>query len=95
MRSLELNVKVNEEFTLSMESVPTTGYVWDAKFDGGMIRLKDKSFDASQPLTIGGGGIETFTFVPIAAGETEITMILKRSWEREAAEEQSYLIRIR
>jgi inhibitor of cysteine peptidase len=94
MRSLELNAKVNEEFTLSIESVPTTGYVWDAKFDGEMIRLKDKSFEANQPLAIGGGGIETFTFVPVVAGETVITMIHKRSWEREAAEERTYLIRI-
>ncbi|MBN2251135.1 MAG: protease inhibitor I42 family protein [Candidatus Altiarchaeota archaeon] len=94
MNPAELKVKLNEEFSLSLESVPTTGYVWEAKFDGEMIKLKDKSFEASQPGAIGGGGTETFTFVPIRIGETKITMIYKRSWEKEAAEERTYPVKI-
>jgi inhibitor of cysteine peptidase len=90
----KLNVKLNEEFSLSLESVPTAGYVWEAKFDGEMIKLKNKSFVASQPGAIGGGGIETFAFVPIRTGETKITMIYKRSWEKEAAEERTYPVKI-
>jgi|WetSurMetagenome_2_1015567.scaffolds.fasta_scaffold24242_4 inhibitor of cysteine peptidase len=90
----ELKVKLNEEFSISLGSVPTTGYVWEAKFDGKMIKIKDKRLKASEPLAIGGGGIETFTFVPIGSGETEITMILKRSWEKDAAEKQTYRIKI-
>jgi inhibitor of cysteine peptidase len=91
----KLEAKINEEFSISLGSIPTTGYVWMAKFDGEMVKLKDKSFKASEPTSIGGGGTETFTFIPIGAGETEITMILKRSWEKEAAEERTYGIKIR
>lgn len=90
----ELKAKLNEEFTISLGSVPTTGYVWEAKFDGEMVKLTEKSFKASEPPAIGGGGTETFTFVPIGSGETEITMILKRSWEKEAREERTYRIKI-
>jgi predicted secreted protein len=90
----ELKAKLDEEFSISLGSVPTTGYVWEAKFDGKMVRLKDKSSKASEPLTIGGGGTETFTFVPIGSGETEITIILKRSWEKDPAEKQTYRIKI-
>lgn len=90
----ELEVKLNEEFSISLGSVPTTGYVWVAKFDGKMVKLKDKSFKASEPLAIGGGGTEAFTFVPIGVGMTEITMILKRSWEKESKEERTYRIKI-
>ena len=90
----ELKAKQNEEFTISLGSVPTTGYVWEAKFNGEMIKLKEKSFKASEPSAIGGGGTETFTFVPIGSGETEITMILKRSWEKVAREERTYRIKI-
>jgi inhibitor of cysteine peptidase len=94
MNQSELKVKLNKEFLISLESVPTTGYVWEAKFDSEMVKLKDKSFKASEPLAIGGGGTEKFTFVPIGIGETEITMILKRPWEKEAAEDRTYRIKI-
>jgi len=94
MNISELKAKLNEEFSISLGSVPTTGYIWEAKFDGDMIKLKDKSFKASEPPTIGGGGTETFTFVPIVSGETVITMILKRSWEKEAREERTFRIKI-
>jgi inhibitor of cysteine peptidase len=95
MDQSKLEVKMNKEFSISMGSIPTTGYVWMAKFDGEMVKLKDKSFKASEPSAIGGGGTEIFTFVPIGSGETKITMILKRSWEKEAAEERTYQIKIR
>jgi len=94
MNHAEVKVRVAEEFEISLESVPTTGYVWEAKFDGEMMRLKDRSFLASQPGAIGGGGKEIFTFVPLQTGETEVAMIRKRSWEREAAEERTYIIKI-
>ena len=95
MGPAELNVKINEEFSLSLESVPTTGYIWVAKFDDDLIELKDKSFEASQPGAIGGGGTETFTFVPIRTGETKITMMYKRPWEKETGEERTYSVKIR
>ena len=94
MDNSELEVKLNRDFSISLGSVPTTGYVWEAKFDDKMLKLKDQSFKASEPLAIGGGGTEDFTFAPIGTGKTEITMILKRAWEKEALEERIYRIKI-
>ncbi len=85
-----MDVRLNKDFTLSLESNPTTGYRWEATFDSTHLLLKRKDFEASDPRSIGTGGTEKFTFVPIKTGETEITMIYKRPWESKPAKESSY-----
>ena len=52
--------------------------------------LKRRDFEASDSRSIGTGGIEKFTFVPIKTGETEIIMIYKRPWESKSADEKSF-----
>ncbi|MBU7027889.1 MAG: protease inhibitor I42 family protein [Theionarchaea archaeon] len=81
-------VKVNQKFTLSVEANPTTGYTWEVHVDETMLQLAEKQFDLYSTETIGGGGTETFTFIPLKTGETHVTMQYKRPWEEEAVEEK-------
>ena len=60
-----MNVRLNEDFMLSLES-NTTGYVWEAIFDSTFLDLK-KDFKASDEKSVGAGGMEIFTFLPIKA----------------------------
>ena len=89
-----MNASLNVEFTLSLESNPTTGYVWEATFDSAFLELKKRDFKASDGKSIGAGGTETLTFVPIKAGRTEITMVHKRPWESIPLERRSFPIQI-
>lgn len=89
-----MNASLNVEFTLSLESNPTTGYVWEATFDRVFLELKKKEFKESDGESVGSGGIETLTFVPIKAGRTEITMVHKRQWESIPLERRSFPIQI-
>jgi inhibitor of cysteine peptidase len=73
--------KLSLEFFISLDSNPTTGYRWDAKFDPERLKLIGKSFQPSGTGAIGSGGIERFSFVPIKPGETEVVMVYKRPWE--------------
>jgi inhibitor of cysteine peptidase len=92
MARKQINIRVDQEFTLSLEGNPTTGYTWEAQFDENILTLKKKQFDPYSPTTIGGGGTEIFTFVPVKRGETHITMQYKRLWEEEAIEEKTFWI---
>lgn len=92
MNTVRLNVNIQEEFTISLKAIPTTGYTWGAQFDETMVQLKGKDFDLDPSSSIGGGGTETFTFTPIGKGETVIIMRYKRSWEKKAQEEIHYQI---
>ena len=90
-----MNVSLNNDFTLSLESNPTTGYSWEPTFDSTFLSLKRRDFEASDSRSIGTGGIEKFTFVPIKTGETEIIMIYKRPWESKSADEKSFRLIIK
>ena len=89
-----MNASLNVEFDLSLESNPTTGYVWEAVFDSAYLDLKKKDFKASDAKSVGSGGIEIFTFVPVKTGLTEIIMVHKRPWESKSSEERSFQIEI-
>ena len=89
-----MNASLNVEFNLSLESNPTTGYVWEAVFDSVYMNLKKKDFKASDAKSVGAGGIEIFTFVPVKTGLTEIIMLHKRPWESKSSEERSFQIEI-
>ena len=86
--------RLNVDFTISLESNPTTGYVWEASFDSAYLDLKKKDFKASDAKSVGAGGKEIFTFVPIRSGKTEITMVHKRPWESGSLEERKCPIEI-
>jgi inhibitor of cysteine peptidase len=73
--------KLNLEFSIALDSNPTTGYRWDAKFDPKRLKLVEKSFQPSGTGAIGLGGRERFSFVPIKPGETQVVMVYKRPWE--------------
>jgi len=90
----ETKAKVNQEFTLSLEGIPAAGYIWEAHFDDTFLQLKEKHFELYPESGIGGGGTETFTFIPLKKGVTVIRMYYKRPWESEIAEERQYQITV-
>lgn len=85
-------VKVNKEFKIALESNPTTGYSWEAKFDPEYIKLVNSTYIAYQtnPRIVGSGGVEIFTFKAIKPGKTEITMQYQRPWEGNPIKEVNY-----
>ncbi len=73
-------VEVGDSFILSRDSNPTTGYAWQAQFDDELLELVETKFEPSSEA-IGAGGVESFEFRALKQGDTEITMVYKRSWE--------------
>ncbi|CAG1006320.1 hypothetical protein ANAEL_03410 [Anaerolineales bacterium] len=72
-----IEVDAGNEFSLILESNPTTGYHWDivGNLDSGTIEfVKSEYTSTSAPNLVGGGGLDTWTFKAISAGETHITL---------------------
>lgn len=92
MDNEQIHARIKEKLTISLKSIPSAGYTWGAHYDQTILQLKEKKFDAHPSSAIGGGGKETFVFVPAKAGETTITMCYKRAWEEEPEEERQFLI---
>ena len=62
-----------EQFSVVLESNPTTGYGWNVSVPSG---------DNSAPNLCGAGGIEKFDFVVPQKGSYEIKFEYRRPWEK-------------
>lgn len=93
-----IETKNGDNFSVILETNPTTGYKWELDFDPIYIQLVDRKYTPrSQEPIVGAGGDETFNFLALKPGETEITFSYLRPWEREKPniEEKLYKIIIR
>lgn len=88
-------VKKGQEFTISLESNPTTGYQWIPMFNTSIINLISHSFQPSTTKLMGSPGTDIFKFKGINYGTESLKMVYKRSWEKVFAKEKVFVINIR
>jgi inhibitor of cysteine peptidase len=88
-----IEVAVNETFEITLDSNPTTGYAWQARYEEGSLELVDRTFAPSSDL-IGAGGIETLTFRALKTGGTTLTLVYERAWEEEPIDTVVYQINV-
>lgn len=72
-----IEADAGKEFTLVVESNPTTGYHWEivGDLDGAVVEFVGQEYQStSQPGLAGGGGLDIWTFKAVGAGETTITL---------------------
>lgn len=69
-----IEVNAGDEFTIVIESNPTTGYHWEIVGELNNIEFVSRDYQASEPITTGSGGIDVWTFKAIASGEAQITL---------------------
>lgn len=86
-------VNLGEDFIISVESNPTTGFSWQTSFNEAILKLKDKKFEPTTNA-IGSGGREKFTFTPLKCGESILILEYKRPWETKVAEKREIYIKI-
>ena len=91
-----INTTVNQEFTIALDSNPTTGYGWEVSYDENMLSLEKEEYnpDEKEPGLVGAGGTQYYRFQALKVGETEITVTYKRSWETEYAEQKVFSVDI-
>jgi inhibitor of cysteine peptidase len=80
-----IEVDKSKNFSVVLDSNPTTGYQWDAKFDESFIKLVSSNY-MPNPQTrnnVGAGGTQNFEFSALKSGETEMTFYYARSWEKD------------
>jgi predicted secreted protein len=79
----KINASLGKEFTLSLESNPSTGFEWWTKFDPNYLSLLNSTFVTGNEKSglLGVQGKETFFFNAMSAGNTEVIMLLLRPLE--------------
>jgi len=79
-----ITVYPNGEFTINLESNPTTGYMWAVvEIDEEVLEVVKNDYfaDPSPEMITGTGGREEYQFRGIKPGECVLTMHYRRSWE--------------
>ena len=83
------------QLTLQLPGNPTTGYGWEATISNPAV-LRESSAPAYKPAgaALGGGGTYTFWYDATAPGETELTLVYRRSWETGVQPIETYRVTI-
>ena len=90
-----ISVGVNQEFVIALGSNPTTGYSWQESHDETMLRLVESKYEVGKEGVVGAGGVEYFRFKTLQVGETEITMVYKRPWEKQSVDQKVFTVNIK
>ena len=80
-----ITARVGEEFTITLDSNPTTGYSWKLSdsFPKGIIKLLGSEYQPPVTRRKGAGGKEIWRFKTLAVGKTTITLEYLRPWEKD------------
>ncbi len=89
-----IKATINQPFTITLNSNPTTGYKWYADYDYDFLRLDNQSYEKSPSNAIGSGGKDVLTFTPLKRGQTKISLVHRRPWENIAGDVRTFQVQI-
>ncbi len=80
-----IEARILNEFSIILESNPTTGFGWDISkpLDEKSVCFVSSEYVAAETGLAGSGGREIWTFRAIAPGKTAISFKYFRPWEKD------------
>lgn len=90
-----ITVRKGQEFTITLDSNPTSGFKWVPAFDTDTINIISHNFQPTSSILIGSSGQDVFTFKAISSGTTVLKMVYKRSWEQQIVAQKDLFINVR
>ncbi len=71
-----LEVTAGNEFTIVLESNPSTGYHWELveELNSGVVQFVSRDYKGDEPAMPGSGGLEVWTFKALSTGEAQILL---------------------
>jgi inhibitor of cysteine peptidase len=89
----DVELGVGQELEVRLRENPTTGYRWRLASAAAPACQLIKDYLGVSGETHGGGGIHHWLFQGVQAGSGTIQLVLRRSWEPEAA--QTFALQVR
>lgn len=88
---------VDQEFTIALDSNPTTGYKWQVSHDVTMLSLVEDRYEPDEKAAglVGAGGTQYYRFKALRKGNTEVILIYMRPWEEKTATERVFKVIIK
>jgi len=91
----QVDLDKNHLLTLNLEGNPSTGYGWQVQRVNAQVlrQVGDIEFKPGSGQ-IGAPGIQTIRFEGVAAGQTELTLVYGRPWEKDVPPLQTFSIQV-
>ena len=82
----QVPLELGQILVVTLESNPSTGYQWEVVEDPNSIleqigEAEFKSSDEGDPQMVGAGGWEIFRFKAVSAGQMNLQLVYRRTWE--------------
>lgn len=91
-----IDIKCGKKLTIKLKGNATTGYTWAlSDYDENLIKFIDVHYVPLQSKSEGTGGEWVTNFEVISPGESEITFIYKRPWEKNNSSMQKFYVTIK
>ncbi len=91
----QIELRKGRTFDISLEANPTTGFRWEvAELDEQIVVQSAEPEFTPQAERIGAGGTQVFHFRAVGVGQTRLTLVYRRPWEKGVAPQQSYSLDI-
>lgn len=88
-------MEMGQELAITLPANPTTGFSWEIQsgVNGVLQPVGEPEFKANSDL-LGAGGSQILRFETVQAGETGLTLVYRRPWEKDIAPEGRYTVHI-
>ena len=79
-----ITAMAGQEFKITLQSNPTTGYQWVLATppDEKLVKLLRSEYKRLDSKLVGAGGDMVWTFQALAEGKTQVSLKYVRSWEK-------------
>ncbi len=95
MTEEQLQIKIGDTAFIKLESLATSGYVWNYSIDdNSIVGLKKKANEFQKPIVAGYSGMEVFAIKGLKKGTAKISFSQSRQWEKsnDATKSRSFTI---
>ena len=90
-----ITAAIDREFTISLKSIATAGYLWKIESLPNAIQLLSKENEKQAGDTKPGDATnQIFRFRAQETGEHKITFVLARPWENKAIESKTVTVKV-
>src|SRR5215470_10186251 len=89
-----INLHVGDGVKVSLAENPTTGYKWEflAKPEPICVIVTDAYVPNTAVGTVGAGGVHNWEFRAVDKGNTKVSLVYRRPWEKDAAPAQTFTL---
>jgi inhibitor of cysteine peptidase len=93
----KITANVGDRFVIALDSNPTTGYGWEIGYDMNELELVKDEYKPDEKAAglVGAGGTQYYELKALKTGDSEITLVYKRSWETEVIETRIFTVEIK